>query len=722
MMKKDLTLRGYWWEKAAYGLRLLLAVVLALSAIPALGQIAKPPVAAKRPYPVKGPDGVEPRIDNYYWLRDDTRKNPEMLGYLAAENSYADAMLAPAKARREKLYSEMVSRLKKEDSTAAYRLRGYMYYSRVEDGKQFPILVRRKGDMNAPEEVILDQNIQANGKAYFFVGENVVSPDNMQLAWAEDVVGRQQFRIRVKDLRSGSVLADEIENVEPFIVWADDNRTIFYLSKDPITLIGNRVMAHVLGTPVSTDRLIYKEADETYKFSLGRTASNRYLCFYLESTTSREQRCASASNPATFDIFSPRQPDTKYLADNVNGRWIIQTNWNAPNYRLMVLADSEPLGDRARWRELVPQKPGVFIEKFAAFDSFTAIEERRDGNKRIRMIASDGSSRDVKADEPAYVMALDVNREAQSEWVRYSYDSLVTPRTIYEVNAMTGERRLLKQDIFSGYDPIHYVTERVWAPARDGARIPVSLVYRKGFVRDGKAALVQYGYGAYGISSDPVFRSHVVSLLDRGVVYAIAHIRGGQELGREWYDGGHLKNKKNSFTDFIDVTRFLVKQRYAAKARVAAFGGSAGGLLMGAVANMAPQDYRAIVAAVPFVDIVTTMLDASIPLTTFEYDEWGNPGKREDFVYMMSYSPYDNVSAQNYPAMYILTGLYDSQVQYYEPAKWVAKLRATKTDNNPLLFRINLQAGHRGKSGRYAMYEDVSEYYAFILDQLGVAG
>ena len=692
---------------------LMLPAVAFAQALPA------PPVAAQRPHQIKGPGGFV-RDDPYYWLRDDTRKNPEMLAYLAAENAYADSALAPLKPLEEKLYGEFVGRIKQDDSSVPYRQRGYLYYTRFEAGQDYPVVARRKGAMTAPEEVLLDEPAMGKGKGYFQIGEYGPSPDNRLLHYAEDVVGRRQYVLRVKDIASGRLLPDRVENVEPNIVWADDNRTLFYIEKDPVTLLSKRVKAHILGTPASADRLVYEEKDDSFYMGLMKTTSQRYICIALQSTVSNEQRCTSAAAPGEFRVLAPREREFRYEADHIGGQWVIRTNWNAPNYKLMRVAEGDSGAGRAKWTDLVPHSADVFIDDFKPFDRFIAIAERSGGNKRLRLLPNAGKSRFVASDEPAYAMDIDINREPGSDWLRYRYNSLTTPSSVYEANARTGERRLLKQTPAPGYDPSNYVTERVWAKARDGTRIPVSLVYKKGFRKDGKAAMLQYAYGSYGISSDPAWSPTVTSLLDRGMVYALAHIRGGQEMGRAWYDQGHLLNKKNSFTDFIDVTRFLVAQGYAAKDRVAAQGGSAGGLLMGGIANMAPGDYSAIVAQVPFVDAVTTMLDPTIPLTTNEYDEWGNPSDPKYYDYMLSYSPYDNVAAKAYPAMFVSTGLWDSQVQYYEPAKWVAKLRGTKTDVNPLLFRINMEAGHGGKSGRFRRYRDIAEYYAFMLNRLAV--
>jgi oligopeptidase B len=700
-----------------------LLTALAFAALPAalLAQaLPSPPTVPQRPHAVKGADGLV-RNDPYYWLRDDTRKNPEMLAYLKAENAYADAALAPLKPLQDKIYAEIVGRLKQDDSSVPYRQRGYFYYTRFETGQDYPVSARRKGSMEAPEEVLLDEPAMGRGKGYFQVADSAVSQDNNLLAYAEDDVGRRQYVLHVKDIATGQLLPDIVENVEPNLVWADDNKTIFYIEKDPVTLLSKRVKAHVLGTPASADRLVYEEPDDSFYIALFRTTSDKYICIVLESTVSNEQRCTSAASPGAFAVLAPRQREFRYDADHIGHRWVIRTNWNAPNYKLMTVSDAGAAGGRAKWTDLVPHSAEIFIDGFTLMNGFIAIAERAGGNKRLRLRADDGTSRLVASDEPAYAMSLGINREPGSEWLRYQYDSLTTPTRTYEVNMRTGERRLLKQQPTPGYDPANYVTERVWATARDGTRIPVSLVYRKGFRRDGTAALLQYGYGSYGLSTDPGWSAAVPSLLDRGMVYAIAHIRGGQEMGRAWYDHGHLLNKKNSFTDFIDVTRWLVANHYAAKGRVAALGGSAGGLLMGAALNMAPQDYRVVVAQVPFVDVVTTMLDASIPLTTNEYDEWGNPSQRKYYDYMLSYSPYDNVAHKAYPALFVGTGLWDSQVQYYEPTKWVAKLRALKTDRNPLVFRINMEAGHGGKSGRFRRYRDAAEYYSFMLSQLGVA-
>lgn len=702
---------------------LLLASLLLMTTHIHAADLPAPPDVAKKPHQVTTPFGAS-RQDEYYWLRDDTRKNPEMLAYLNAENAYTDALMAPLKPLQDALYEEIVGRIKQDDSSVPYRERGWWYYTRFETGQDYPVHARRLADMQAPEQVLLDLNAMAKGKDYFSVGDFQVSQDNNLLAWAQDDVGRRQYTIHFRNLATGESYADAIQGVSPNMVWADDNRTLFYIENDPETLLTVRVKKHVLGTPVASDALVYEEHDDSFYMGIERSRDDKYICISVESTVSSEVRCAPAGDPREFIVLAPRERDVEYQADHLGGRWVIRTNADgARNFKLVTASDGAT--SRKQWTDWVAHRDDVFIDGYELFDGFTAIAERSGGLERLRLLRADGTNADgsqdyVKADEPAYSMGLDVNSEHDTDWLRYGYTSLTTPQTTYELNTKTGERRLLKRQPVIGYDPDKYVTERLWATARDGTKIPVSVVYRKGFEKNGKAALLQYAYGSYGSSTDPNFNLPVVSLLDRGMAYALAHIRGGQEMGRAWYDDGKLLHKKNTFTDFIDVTDFLVGQGYAAKDRVAAYGGSAGGLLMGAVSNMAPDRYRVILSQVPFVDVVTTMLDASIPLTTNEYDEWGNPEQQKYYDYMLSYSPYDNLKAQAYPAMFIGTGLWDSQVQYFEPAKYVARLRDLDTSTLPVLFRINMDAGHGGKSGRFRRYRELSEMYAFLLDQLAV--
>ncbi|WP_161961354.1 S9 family peptidase [Xanthomonas arboricola] len=699
-------------------LTFLIASLMTTSVPSAFAALPSPPDVAKRPHVVKTPFGAT-RNDDYYWLRDDKREDKAMLAYLNAENAYTDTVMAPLKPLEDTLYTEIVGRIKQDDASVPYRERGYWYYTRFEAGKDYPIQARRKGSMDAPEQILLDVNQMAQGKGYFSVGDAEVSQDNRILAWADDAVGRRQYTIRFKNLDTGEIYPDTVEGVSANVVWADDNKTLFYVENDPETLLTVRVKKHVLGTPSKDDVLVYEEKDDSFYMGIGRTRDDKYITIGVESTVSSETRYAPADNPERFTLLARRERDVEYHPEHFDGRWVIRTNADgAKNFKLVTAPTDATT--RKQWSDWVAHDDKVYIENFELFDGFTAIEERSGGLERVRLLKGDGSHEYVKADESAYSMGLAVNSEPDTEWLRYSYTSLTTPATTYELNTQTGERKLLKQQPVIGYDAGKYVTERVWVTARDGVKVPVSLVYKRGFKKDGTAALFQYAYGSYGMSMDPAFNLPAISLLDRGVVYAIAHIRGGQEMGRQWYDDGKLLHKKNTFSDFIDVTRGLVEQGYAAKDRVAASGGSAGGLLMGAVANMAPQDYRVMVAQVPFVDVVTTMLDASIPLTTNEYDEWGNPEKKAYYDYMLSYSPYDNVTRQAYPALFVGTGLWDSQVQYWEPAKWVAKLRDDDTGTRPIVFRTNMEAGHGGKSGRFRRYRELAESYAFVLDQLGV--
>ncbi|MGV8944378.1 S9 family peptidase, partial [Thermomonas sp.] len=633
---------------------------------------------------------------------------------------------APLKPLQDKLYDEVVARIKQDDSSVPYRERGYWYYTRFETGQDYPVHARRKGSMEAAEEVLLDVNAMAAGKDYYAVGARDISQDSQLLAYADDNNGRRQYTIRFKDLSTGKTLPDVITGSSGGMAWADDNKTLFYVENDPETLLTTKVKKHVLGTDPKHDPVVYEEGDDTYYMGIGRSRDDQYIVIVLDSTLSNEVRYASADNPQAFTVLAPRERDVEYDADHFGGRWVIRTNApdangaRAKNFKLATAADGST--SRKDWKDWIAHDPKVYIEGFELFDGFTAIAERSDGLERVRVLKADGSAEYVKADETAYSMGLDVNAEPATPWLRYSYSSLTTPATTYELNTATGERRMLKQQpVLGGFDSTNYVTERVWVPARDGSKVPVSLVYRKGFQRDGSAALLQYGYGSYGLSMDPGFNLGIISLLDRGMVYALAHIRGGQEMGRGWYEDGKMFNKIHSFTDFIDVTRWLVDNQYANRDRVAAMGGSAGGLLMGAITNMAPDDYRVIVSQVPFVDVVTTMLDRSIPLTTNEYDEWGNPENKASYDYMLSYSPYDNMKQRDYPAIFVGTGLWDSQVQYFEPAKYVARLRDLDTGSLPVVFRTNMEAGHGGKSGRFRRYREMAEYQAFMLNQLGVA-
>ncbi|HKQ97013.1 MAG TPA: S9 family peptidase [Candidatus Polarisedimenticolia bacterium] len=683
----------------------------------------KPPVAAKHPHPVVCPNGT--RDDPYYWLRDDTRSKPEVLDYLKDENAYYAAETAPYKSLTETLSKEIVGRLKQDDSSVPYKYKDYVYYGRFEEGKEYPIQARRpvKSDK---EQIIVDANRQAAGQSFYNLGQRRISPDQKLVAYLEDVNGRRQYTLRVRDIATGKDRAEKIGGLSNMVVWANDNKTIFYVENDPTTLLSTRVKRHVLGTDPKTDAVVYEEGDHSYYLGIGKSGDERFVMIGLRSTVASEQWVIDAATPtAAPKVLAERRKDHLYDADHIAGRWIIRTNREAPNYRLMFAADADLGKGVEGWKELLPYDRETFIEDTALFRDYLVINERSEGllRLRVRPWADLAKSTVIRSDEPAYAEELSINTEQDTDLLRYTHDSLVTPTRTFEVNMKTGERKLLKeQPVLGGFNAANYVTERVWATARDGTKVPVSLAYRKGFKKDGTAPMYQTAYGSYGASSDPDFGIETVSLMDRGFVYALAHIRGGQEMGRAWYDAGHLLNKKNTFTDFIDVTDFLVKAKYAAPDKVFAMGGSAGGLLMGAVANMAGDKYRALIAHVPFVDAVTTMLDDTIPLTSNEFDEWGNPMEKKYYDYILSYSPYDNVAAKPYPALYVTTGLNDSQVQYYEPAKWVAKLRATKTDANPLLFKINMSAGHGGRSGRFESLKETAEEYAFILNLLGVKG
>jgi oligopeptidase B len=680
----------------------------------------KPPIAAEKPHAVASPFGV--RDDPYYWLRDDERTDPQVLAYLQQENEFRAQSMAGAKPLENALYEEIFARLKQDDSTVPYRKNGYWYSTRFEPGKEHPIFARRKESLQAAEEILLDANLLAVGHEYYRIGALEVSPDGAWLAFCEDTVGRRQFTLRFKDLSGAKILPIGIADVEPDLAWANDNKTVLYVEKDPETLLGLYVKKHVLGEDPKNDVLLFEQTDKSFYTGVAKSKSDAFLFIFMESTVSSEWRYARADDPQLrFEIFLPHERDHEYDIEHLGDTFIVRTNWQALNFRL-VQAPIGAAGSRGDWIDVVAHRHDTYIEDFDVFTDFIALSVRSGGLRKI-CIHTHPSGADffIASDEAAYSTSLAVNAEMNTELVRYAYSSLTTPTTLYDYNIRTREQVLLKRDpVLGSFDPKNYVTEFLSAPARDGAQIPVSLLYRKDFVRDGSAPLLQYAYGSYGLSVDPSFSSARLSLIDRGFVYAIAHVRGGQEMGRAWYDAGRLLQKKNTFADFLDVTGMLVARGYAAKDKVFAMGGSAGGLLMGAIANMSTDDYRGIVAQVPFVDVVTTMLDDSIPLTTNEYDEWGNPSERRYYDYMLSYSPYDNVRAKAYPAMLITTGLWDSQVQYYEPAKWVAKLRALKTDRNRLLLHVEMEAGHGGKAGRFQRYREIAMEYAFLLDELGV--
>lgn len=680
--------------------------------------LPKPPMARQEEFVVEAPAGN--RIDPWYWLRDDERKDEEMIAYLEAENAYKEAALAHLSDERAMLFDELKGRIKEDDSTVPYLDRGYWYYTRYEEGMEYPIYARKQGTLDADEEIILNVNDEAQGHAFYSVGDLDVTLDGTHLAWLEDTVGRRQYEIKLKDLNTGAVQSTGIEGVSS-VVWSANNQYLFYVANDPETLRSWQVWRLDVTADASDENrsvLVYQEDDESFYTGAGRTTSDAYVMIYVSSTVSSEMRVLAADDPlGEFQVFFPRERDHEYGADHLGDRWIIRTNFEAPNFRIMEVPLAEH-ANRDAWVDVIAHDPDTFIHGFDAFETFLAVSERSDGLRALRIHDwASGESQIMAFDEPAYAAYLSTNVDQASTTLRYVYTSMTTPTETWEINIPTGQRTLLKQqEVPGGFEASDYVTKRTWAVTRDGARVPVSVMHHKDTALDGSAPLYQYGYGSYGASMDPTFSTSRLSLVDRGFVYAIAHIRGGQEMGRQWYEDGKLLNKMNTFTDFIDVTDHLVNEGWVDPNRIFAVGGSAGGLLVGAVANMAPEKYHGIVAHVPFVDVVTTMLDESIPLTTNEFDEWGNPQDPVYYEYMLAYSPYDQIEAKDYPAMLVTSGLWDSQVQYWEPTKWVAKLRAMKTDNNLLLLHTNMEAGHGGASGRFKRLEQTAMEYAFVLD------
>jgi oligopeptidase B len=676
------------------------------------------PIVAKKSYQVPSPNGA--REDYYYWLRDDTRESKDILDVLNAENAYTESFLGPTKALQDELYEELVGRIKQDDASVPVLRSGWWYYTRYETGHEYPIYARRRASMSAPEQVMLDGNALAAGKAFFQIGAWSVSPDGRLLAYAVDEVGRRQYKLRVKNLDTGAMLADSVANIQPNLVWANDNKTVLYVEKDLVTLLGVRVRKHKLGSRAVKDPLVYEELDHSFYIGLIRSKSEKYLFIALRSTTQSEWRYADAGNKELpFKTAIPREPNHEYQVEHVGRDFILRTNWRAHNFRV-VRAPVAGVSGKNRWKDVISARANAFIQSYEVFESYVAVNERSGGLMKLRVKSWDGK-RDfmIASSEPSYVMELVRTPNLETTKVRYTYASLTTPRTTYEYDMASDEKTMLKAEpVLGEFYSANYKTEYLHATASDGALVPISIAYRIGTKLDGSAPLYQYAYGSYGICSDPAFQPNWISLMDRGFVVAIAHIRGGQEMGRGWYEQGRLLSKKHTFADFIAVTRHLVRKKYAARDKVFAQGGSAGGLLMGAIANLAPQTYRGIIANVPFVDIVTTMLDETIPLTTNEFDEWGNPKQKSYYDYMLSYSPYDNVKAKSYPAMLVTSGLWDSQVPYWEAAKWVAKLRATKTDSNPLLFKVNMEAGHGGKSGRFQRLRETAIEYQFILNSL----
>lgn len=659
------------------------------------------------------------RVDNYYWLNE--RDNPKVVDYLKAENEYALAVMKPVEALQDKLYNEILGRIKQTDLSVPYRSEGYYYYTRYEEGKDYPVYCRKKGSLDAAEEVLLNVNEMAQGHGYYSVTGLSVSSDNTLLAYGVDTVSRRKYTLRFKNLATGETLPDAIATTTGSAAWANDNKTVFYTQIDDTTLRPQKVFRHVLGSPAESDVLVFHEADETFSTFAYKTKSKKYIFIASTSTLSSEYRFVPADTPAAeFKVFQGRERDLEYDLDHYKNTFYVRTNMGAKNFRLMT-APPDKTG-KNDWIELIPNRDDVFLEGFELFKGALVVGERKNGLIQIRIMPWDkGPEHYLDFGEETYSAWLSTNREFDTEWLRYEYESLTTPQSTFDYHMTTKEKKLLKQqEVLGGFDAANYRAERHYATARDGVKVPVSLVYRKGLVKDGKAPCLLYGYGSYGASTDADFSSARLSLLDRGFVFAIAHIRGGQEMGRAWYEDGKLLKKKNTFTDFIDCAEYLVAQKFTDPGRLFADGASAGGLLMGAVFNMRPDLFKGVVAGVPFVDVITTMLDKTIPLTTGEFDEWGNPEIKEYYDYMLSYSPYDQVEAKDYPALLVTTGLQDSQVQYFEPAKWVAKLRVMKTDKNPLLLWTNMEGGHGGVSGRFRRLKQVAMEYAFMLDLAGI--
>jgi len=703
-------------------------LALLLAAAPTLAQTPAPPVATVIPTPLTAPHG-HVRTDNYFWLRE--RENPDVIAYLNAENAHFDEVMAPLADLRETLFEEIKGRIKQDDASVPFRLGDHQYYYRYEEDRQYPIYARRDADGEGPEQIILNVNELAEGHEFYSArfSSASVSPDGRLLAWAADTTGRRIYTIHVKDMETGELLPDVISAVTGNFVWANDNRTLFYSKQDPVTLRSDRVFRHTLGTDAADDVLVYEETDDTFTTYVGKTTSKDYVVIGSYQTLATEYRVLDADDPTGDSrVIQPRERDHEYHVDHLGGQFYIHTNRGeggakAENYRLVRAPEATP--DAAHWTEVVPHRADVLLEGIDLFDNYLVLSERKDGLTRlyVQPWADESAGYHVAFDDPAYVVATSVNPNPDTRLLRFVYESPTTPTTTYDFDMATRERTLLKQEeVLGGFDAANYQAERLWAPARDGERVPVTLVYRKDrFKKNDSNPLLLYGYGSYGHSIDPGFSPTTLSLLDRGFVYAIAHVRGSQTLGRRWYEEGKLLKKKNTFTDFIDAAEHLRDEGYGDPERLYAYGGSAGGLLVGAVMNMRPDLFHGLVAAVPFVDVITTMLDTSIPLTTGEYDEWGNPNDPAYYDYILSYSPYDNVTAQDYPHLLVTTGLHDSQVQYWEPAKWVAKLRALKTDQNRLLLHTNMDAGHGGASGRFERYRETARNYAFLLDLAGLA-
>lgn len=663
-------------------------------------------------------------IDDYYWMIDYFKKgqrSAEVIDYLTAENTYTATMLKETESFQEDLFREMKSRIKEKDESVPYFKNGYYYYSRTEEGNQYFKFCRKKGTLDADEELLLDIDHLAEGYAYYAAKGFSISPDNRLLAFSVDTVSRREYTVYIKNLETGEIYPDRIANTEGAAIWGNDNQTLFYTAKNPGTLLSEKIMRHTLGTDVSTDVSVYEEKDNTNYIAVGKSKNGKYIIISSEGTLSSEIWLLDADLPNNdFKVFQPRRNDVLYTVVPLQDRFLILTNDDAINFRIMQCPLDKT--DREHWTTFIDHRPDVLVSDIEEFRSFLAIAERKDGLTQLAIYDLNSQEQHyLDFGEVAYTVYPGINVEYNSEKLRYGYTSLVTPSSVYEYNMGDRSKTLLKQqEVLGGYDQSAYKTERIYAVARDGARVPISLVYKEGTQLDGTAPLLQYAYGSYGASMDPSFSSNRLSLLDRGFIYALAHIRGGEEMGRQWYEDGKMMHKMNTFYDFVDCGKYLIEQRYTSPDHLYAQGGSAGGLLMGVVANIAAAQYQGIIAQVPFVDVVNTMLDETIPLTTNEYDEWGNPNESDAYFYMKSYSPYENVEPQEYPNLLVTTGLHDSQVQYFEPAKWVAKLRTVKTGDSVLLLKTDMDYGHGGASGRFDYLKEIAMEYAFLFKLEGI--
>ena len=664
-------------------------------------------------------------LDNYYWMYDFFGKGPDstlVIEYLNAENAYVDSVMANTVALQNTLFEEMKGRIKDKDESVPTFRNGYYYYTRTEEGKQYYKYCRKKGTLEAPEEILLDVDKMAEGFAYYSIGGISISDDNKLMAYGVDEVSRRQYTIYIKNLENGEIHKETIPNTNGRAIWAADNKTVFYTSKNPVTLLGENIKKHVLGTNPTSDTTVYEEKDNTNYIGVGKTKDRKYIFIISQSTMSSETFYIEANKPnATFKSFQPRMKDVLYDIIPLEDKFLILTNMDAQNFRIMEC----PLDKTSveNWKEFVPHRTDVLIESIDEFKDFIVIEERKEGLIQLRIQhLTDGKEHYIDFGEPTYLAYTSGNPEYNTDIVRYGYTSMTTPNSVYDYNMNTQEKKLMKQqEVVGGYNKEEYKTERLYATAKDGTKVPISVVYKKTTAKTARTPLLLYGYGSYGSSMDATFSSSRLSLLDRGFIYAIAHIRGGQEMGRQWYEDGKLQKKINTFTDFIACGEYLIAEKYTGKGHLYAQGGSAGGLLIGAVVNMEPELWHGVIADVPFVDVINTMLDEDIPLTTNEFDEWGNPKEEEAYFYMKRYDPYENVEKKNYPNMLVTTGLHDSQVQYFEPAKWVAKLRDMKTDNNVLLLKTNMEFGHGGASGRFDYLHEIALKYTFLFTLEGIS-